>query len=305
MAKTPITGLTDRIAGALLGVACGDALGATREFAGPNSGAPHRDIVGGGPFGWRPGQPTDDTDQTWIVVRAYLALDPSVPVAERVARELIEWFHGGPQDIGTTTRRALARLAQGVPWQEAGPRDALSAGNGSLMRCIPTGLVRARLGDRHRESREISSITHAEPRAIDACVAYNDIVNALIEGVTPEAAVAEALEPELHREVRRALQDAAAAAEMGAPLPFDPGGFVLTSLQIAAWALLTPRPAEELLIAIADAGGDADTNCAIAGGLLGARDGLSAWPQRWVDQLESGPQFLVASPRLAAIRLRS
>jgi ADP-ribosyl-[dinitrogen reductase] hydrolase len=54
--------------GALLGLACGDALGTTLEFAqldGPPfpmlARGPHRDITGGGPFGVLPGQVTDDT----------------------------------------------------------------------------------------------------------------------------------------------------------------------------------------------------------------------------------------------------
>ena len=38
-------------------------------------------------------------------------------------------------------------------------------------------------------------------------------------------------------------------------------------------------------VTAAHAAGDADTNAAIAGALLGARDGLAALPRRWVERV--------------------
>ena len=71
--------LLDAITGGLLGVAAGDALGATVEFMKPeeieHEHGVHREIIGGGGFGWRPGQGTDDTDLTWAVVRGYAETD--------------------------------------------------------------------------------------------------------------------------------------------------------------------------------------------------------------------------------------
>ena len=61
-----------RISGGLLGVAVGDALGATVEFLSPSEindrFGVHREIVGGGAFNWKPGEGTDDTDLTWAVL---------------------------------------------------------------------------------------------------------------------------------------------------------------------------------------------------------------------------------------------
>jgi len=52
---------TDRAAGLLFGTACGDALGAGYEF-GPPLGSSHAvSMIGGGSFGWAPGEWTDDT----------------------------------------------------------------------------------------------------------------------------------------------------------------------------------------------------------------------------------------------------
>ena len=51
----------DRARGALVGLACGDAVGTTLEFRRPGSFEPIVDLVGGGSFGLRAGQWTDDT----------------------------------------------------------------------------------------------------------------------------------------------------------------------------------------------------------------------------------------------------
>jgi len=67
----------DRIAGGLLGVHAGDALGAAVEFSSwadirqryPNGVT---EILGGGPFGWAPGNATDDTGLTRAVLLAHL-----------------------------------------------------------------------------------------------------------------------------------------------------------------------------------------------------------------------------------------
>ena len=50
---------------------------------------------------------------------------------------------------------------------------------------------------------------------------------------------------------------------------------------------------EACLIELAAQGGDADTTCAMAGAMLGAAHGLSAFPERWRGPLE-GYRRLVA-----------
>ena len=48
--------ILDRARGAMLGLAVGDALGTTLEFAPPGTFSPISEIVGGGPFGLQPGE---------------------------------------------------------------------------------------------------------------------------------------------------------------------------------------------------------------------------------------------------------
>ena len=55
------TAQLDRACGVLLGTAAGDALGAANEFGPPRGPELEVVMVGGGSFGWEPGEWTDDT----------------------------------------------------------------------------------------------------------------------------------------------------------------------------------------------------------------------------------------------------
>ena len=58
-------------------------------------------------------------------------------------------------------------------------------------------------------------------------------------------------------------------------------GHTVLTLQAGLWAAATPLSLEESLISVVNAGGDTDTNGALAGAVLGARYGASAIPLRW------------------------
>jgi hypothetical protein len=59
-------------------------------------------------------------------------------------------------------------------------------------------------------------------------------------------------------------------------------GWVLIALRNAFHHLNAGTPIEAALIETVGAGGDTDTNAAIAGALLGAADGRASLPGRWV-----------------------
>ncbi|MDE0231929.1 MAG: ADP-ribosylglycohydrolase family protein [bacterium] len=291
--------LRDRIAGGLLGVAAGDALGATLEFMSPaqikRRHGVHREITGGGPFCWRPGQGTDDTDLTWAVLAAYL---DGPFTLERAAANMLDWYRSGPPDIGGATSEALGRLqATGDPRTSGATRES-SCGNGSLMRCIPTALARADPGVRRRELAEVSAITHAHLQCTDSCRAYGEIVNALLEGAAAHDALAAARALRLHPKVREAL-------DIDPRLPVDrlrTSGYVIHSLGCAVWAIQQDTGFEEVIVALVNRGDDADTTGAIAGGLVGVLWGLEAVPSRWRRKLEYRDRLMAAVPRLLALR---
>ncbi|GAB6899549.1 ADP-ribosylglycohydrolase family protein [Kineosporia succinea] len=318
----------DRIAGALLGVHAGDSLGATLEFMTFDQVRAQypdglREIVGGGLFDWPAGHATDDTDLTRAVLLAYLSGEHDVVAA--AGQRMLAWLDGHwpgrapgdhPVDVGGATAKGLERFRSSGDWRQAGA-GAGSAGNGSLMRCLPTALARARAtpAERFQEAAAISAITHDDPRCVHACVAYTEIVVALLAGESPrEAARAGLLAMQVAR-FGSPPEDGAAAVELAigqgldidlvraaatgdAGLAHGGTGYVLDSLALAVAALVDPRPAVDSLVDVTRLGGDTDTNGAIAGGLLGARDGTAAWPATWVSKLQFAAEFEEAADAL-------
>ncbi|KAL6849109.1 hypothetical protein ACO1O0_008639 [Amphichorda felina] len=182
-----------------------------------------------------------------------------------------------------------------------------SAGNGSLMRCLPTGLFQPDPQLLVAESRRISAITHGDHRCTVACAAYNAMVSSLVvrgssarDAVCAGSAVAASLEGgrpggpvhaaiELGRTI--SLAEVADKGPSARDFPGSCGGFVLESLTLAVAAVLDDRSLEEVLVDVVRVGQDTDTNAAIAGGLLGARDGEEAVPAEWKNALQFGKEF--------------
>src|SRR6478736_817641 len=105
--RTP--GWRDRAAGVLLASAAGDALGAGYEFSYPD---PETTIamIGGGPFGFAPGEWTDDTSMAVAIARVTAAgLDlRTTEGLDADAAGFNDWFDSGPKDIGNQTRAVLS-----------------------------------------------------------------------------------------------------------------------------------------------------------------------------------------------------
>src|SRR5512142_67672 len=142
---------TDRAIAAYLGLAIGDALGATVEFMTPNEIAAqygiHDTLRGGGWLHLKPGQVTDDTTMSLALGGAILAQGKVDALA--AAQAFDAWMRAKPVDIGNTVRRNLLQFRKtGNP--EA-PYSDHDAGNGAAMRVLPVAL--ATLGKREAELR--------------------------------------------------------------------------------------------------------------------------------------------------------
>jgi ADP-ribosylglycohydrolase len=315
----PPAGRLDRITGALLGVHAGDSLGATLEFctwAQIRDSYPDglREIIGGGAFGWAPGHATDDTDLTRAILLAYL--DPGEDVVRAAASTMLEWYTGDwpdrtpgdtPADVGGATQAGLLQYRKTGNPRTSGAGEG-QAGNGSLMRCIPTALAISDPGRRIHESLELSAITHDDPRCTASCAVYNEIVAALIGGQPVEQAVAAGLATAeaqgvitvveaVHYGTKLSLASAVLTGQTF--LADEGGGYVLDSLSLAIAAVLDPRSLEDVLVDVVRLGRDTDSNAAIAGGLLGARDGASAIPARWRSKLQFAGEFEAAAREIA------
>lgn len=286
-----------RARGALLGLAVGDAMGTTLEFSCPTAPhfpelarGPQREVVGGGPFDLEPGQVTDDTQMATCLATS-LRQCGGFDVAD-VAARYVAW-RGHAFDVGGQTASALTAIERGTsPRQsgrevwEAGGRAA--AGNGSLMRTAPIGVFFAGdLTQLRRASREDSAITHFDERCQQACVALN---------VGIATAISTTGRVDLHqlwRTVRDEVSHPDLAADLENARQDDPRvlgedidmhlqqGFVRVAFRLAFWELLHAPSLEAALIDVVNRGGDADTNGAIAGALLGAVHGEHAIPSRW------------------------
>jgi len=83
--------LQQRYRGALLGLACGDALGTTLEFRLPGSFEPITDITGGGPFKLQAGQWTDDTSMALCLAESLL--EKQAFDAEDQMQRYVKWSY--------------------------------------------------------------------------------------------------------------------------------------------------------------------------------------------------------------------
>lgn len=349
----------DRARGALLGLAVGDALGTTYEFARIEQPAyptlatgPATDVVGDGPFGLAPGAITDDTQLAVCLARSLA--DSGGFDAPDVAKRYVAW-QDEAFDIGNQTRSALWQIEKTgstaggmIAWRQS---DHHGAGNGSLMRTTPIAVALSRANDAAASVTRVidasigdSLLTHADPRCVIACAAHNAAVavaldlaeadplargRAMIEaaraavgegarrlaalwtaGVSSAGAGEETLEA-IDIEISDVDADELALVEtaradllrdLDAALAVEPdvygedvhlyqtAGFVRLAFRLAFWHAAHTPAWTAALVDVASRGGDADTNGAIAGALLGARDGASAIPAAWVERVLGATQ---------------
>jgi len=273
----------DRALGAFIGLAVGDALGTTIEFRRRDSYEPIEDMVGGGPFGLRPGEWTDDTSMALCLADSLLAnggaLDP-VDLALRFVR----WWKEGENsvtgscfDIGGATRAALAFFEDtGVPRGSAHER---SAGNGGIMRLAPVAV--AARGEAEKASalaRAQSEVTHAAPECLDAAEALAQILAAGVAGEGLGALDAGARASLTAGRVK-AIAEGAFRGKSRAQIRSS--GYVVDTLEAALWAVSESKTFAEAVLKAVNLGDDADTVGAVAGQVAGAVWGLSGIPERW------------------------
>ncbi|APR75257.1 ADP-ribosylglycohydrolase [Minicystis rosea] len=278
-----------RAQGCLLGQLAGDALGSRVEFeSAARIVSRHpggvRDLVDGGTWDTIAGQPTDDSELALMLARSITKYGGYDPAAALDA--YVHWLTSRPFDIGGTTIAALRPAAATAPAERlaivAEVARHESQANGSLMRASPLGILGAR---RPREAaawaRADSGLTHPHPVCRESCAAFVTAIVAAIGGADPEGAWS-AARAEAARGGEPTVIEVLDAAVHEPPARFDVHqGWVKIALQNAFYQLLHAPSLEEGVIATVMAGGDTDTNAAIAGALLGAVHGRDAVPMRW------------------------
>ena len=274
---------TARARGALLGHAAANALGVPTEFL----MTPGR-IAEAFPGGLRdvlrqdtPVSPWDD-DVAMAMIVADELLRPE-PDPRAIARRWVQWMEEDGRGIGVWTRTALDHFAR----NDAPIPDARGqAGNGAVMRTLPVALrtfrqPRALLS----AACGIAALTHPDPRCVWSAAAVTVACGQLLQGrrdFLPD--VIEALQVnEAPAEVLEAVRRVPSAKREELPITGPRAGYTVHCMEIALWAAHHERNLEEAVVWLVNAGGDTDTNAAVAAGLLGARDGEGAVPRRWVE----------------------
>lgn len=311
----------DRVRGALLGLACGDALGAPAEFK-PLSQVRRlwpnglTEMVGGGC--WAPGEWTDDTGMTLCVAEGILT-HPDDPVPE-TGRRFLEWRRTA-KDVGSTIAAALNAFAGSWPAASRGTPQARSgkaAGNGSLMRTLPVALAYSSPVELQRQSARLSAMTHWDPQAEVGCLVYCLWIRELLQGTRLDTAWRAAI-----LEARHRVQNIEPVAETPGPQPLPPhfwpqlenveqleeadlqpsgyAGYVLECLVAAAWCCLKSGSLEETLVRAVNLGGEADTIAAVAGGAAGAYWGVNRIPERWLQALHQRERLERVARQLDAL----
>jgi ADP-ribosyl-[dinitrogen reductase] hydrolase len=287
--------LRSRAVGAYLGLAVGDALGATLEFLTPREireiHGVHRNVVGGGWLRLRKGQVTDDTEMSLALGRSILetgAIDQ-----QSVAEAFSDWMGTKPVDMGNTVRRGISRYRSTGEVQ--GPESEQDAGNGACMRCLPVALacLGADEGVLAEANRRQSHVTHHSTLADEGTLTVIRMVQAALVGRS--------------RGELKGLADALAAAERlyryeGKRVE-NPSGYIVETLRTVFQSLFATDGFESALVDVVNRGGDSDTTGAILGMIAGALYGSEAIPKRWLCALDRGVAAACAEQATALVRL--
>lgn len=299
----PIASLSDRGAGAMLGLALGDALGAAREGG----------LLGRAlwallclPYGrllrW-----TDDTQMSLGVAESLLERG-GVDADDLALRwaAAASWARG----YGPGTLALLAQVRAGRHWRQASRsvfRDG-SWGNGAAMRSAPLGLFYLRRrGELPAAAAAAAEITHAHPLGLEGARLVALSTASVLDGTPPAELLQALLAEPLHEEFRLRLTWAAAALERGAGASearrqLGNGVGAHQSVVTALYAFARhPDDFSALTAFVRNIDGDVDTIGAMSGALFGARNGIAALPAEALSRLEERERLESVGRRLVQI----
>lgn len=302
----------EKILGALLGTAVGDAMGMPAEgFSHQNIRMYYRGIKGYTDDEKRrdlkAGQWTDDTQFTFALVRAAGQARSIEDVPTLAAWEYVALLPSARR-WGPTTKAAVNRLASGTGWQESGESGAPT--NGAAMRAAPLGVWWAVSGASLEQAfpalRSIIEITHRHPDSVVAGFGQAYAVKQILQS-TPEPFDRETFWLDLIEVTRYASRtlgygDNSRVTGRLRLLADHLDEFPLDLLDLCegngvdvsqswpfsvAMFVRNPDLLEATLLSSINAGGDTDTTGAMVGALLGACHGWSAFPEAWRTGLEN------------------
>ncbi|MGM9714017.1 MAG: ADP-ribosylglycohydrolase family protein [Prevotella sp.] len=301
----------DRFKGVIYGQAIGDALGLGTEFM------TDEDMAWKYPNGlqhysqiyqdshrrrWKIGDWTDDTDMMLCIADAVIE-DKGVDLTN-VARHFKQWMRGAPMGIGENTYKVLM-IGDYVerPFEVSHKVWELSryqsAANGGLMRTSVVGLFPKAVATC---AENICRLTHYDPRCVGSCVIVSELIHALVYGEPLPSREdiqkrADNYDDRIAGYITRAWEEDNVVNLMDDSCM----GYTLLALSVGLWAYWHADSFEDGLLRVVNAGGDADTNAAIACSILGAKFGFSSIPHEYTDGLIYREQLDEVVAKLSAI----
>jgi len=283
MNNDQVTDKLDRLKGALVGLACGDAVGTTLEFAQRGSFDPITDMVGGGPFDLDIGQWTDDTSMALCLAHS-LVHQQRFDAIDQMNR-YCNWYqygymssNGNCFDIGVTVSTALRKYLESKnPF--SGSTDESSSGNGSIMRLAPIPIFYHQDYEQCiRYAGESSRTTHGSAECIDSCKLFASLLFMAFSAKNKHDIFD-------NNHYKPYCDSVTAIANQNflslSYLQITGSGYVIESLISALWCFMHSTTFEDCILLAANLGNDADTTAAISGQIAGAYYGLSDIPAHW------------------------
>lgn len=283
----------ERFLGCIIGGAIGDAFGSGYE------NLPKDDDTLFYPFGkpqnkipqW---QITDDTQLTLATCDAIIESEKLSP--EILSNCLLKYYKQKRiNGIGASTLKAMKELELGGHWSQVGRRGEYAAGNGAAMRIAPIAFCKE---IPKKDIRDLCIITHNNDEAYIGALCVILTIRAILNGTwtgkenllpliinqIPDTRVRDRLIEinEIPEEVE--LQ------EIG---KLGNNGYVVNSIPLALIAANKFHKVgmEQMFTALIDIGGDTDTNCSIAGQIIGTLTGLNSIPLHLLTQLKQLSEY--------------
>lgn len=296
------TDIRDKMCGCLYGQAIGDALGLGTEFMTkedvlkcyPNGLRRYEEIIQDSHRSrWAKGAWTDDTDMMLCILNAY---EDGIIVPKKVAINFKSWFNGTPMGIGSHTFKVLcmgdyaeqSELCSKLWWELS---RKTSAANGALMRTSVIGLLK----NNYKETSEkVCKLTHYDPRCVGSCVIITSILHNLI-WENKEVSYEEIINIADRYDHRiKEWIDIAYNSESIDYLDLDEPnsiGYTLRTLSAGLWCYFHAKDFLSGLLAVINEGGDADTNGAVSGAILGAKSGYNNIPDEYIKNLHNECEY--------------
>jgi ADP-ribosyl-[dinitrogen reductase] hydrolase len=96
-------------------------------------------MIGGGAFGWQPGEFTDDTQMALALAESLI--ERNLQFDTETTWDHFRAWANGASDIGITTRSTLSKSDWRTASEQAHRELGRSASNGSVMRIAPIGIA--------------------------------------------------------------------------------------------------------------------------------------------------------------------